>query len=183
MRKGVTFLVVMFTVLAMTATHAPVAEAGILRTPWGAQRSGLPSARSRAGMELPSAQPLAAASASSARRATKRRNGRRQRGSTHRSVPSGSGRNNSNRIASARTPTGAGPGELADAVPVSETQRSLVRLGYDPGSVGTMNPQTTAPSRPIRARRGSWKWASPPRNCSSTSRERGRRDRNCATNA
>ena len=47
-----------------------------------------------------------------------------------------------------------GQAQSADAMLVSETQRSLIRLGYDPGSVGTMNAQTTAAIKSYQAKKG-----------------------------
>ena len=45
-------------------------------------------------------------------------------------------------------------GQSSDAILVSETQRSLIRLGYDPGRVGTMNPQTTEAIKAYQASKG-----------------------------
>jgi hypothetical protein len=44
--------------------------------------------------------------------------------------------------------------QSGDAMLVSETQRSLIRLGYDPGPVGTMNPQTTAAIKAYQGSKG-----------------------------
>lgn len=42
----------------------------------------------------------------------------------------------------------------ADDLLVSETQRSLIRLGYDPGPVGTINPQTESAVRAYQRDKG-----------------------------
>ena len=44
--------------------------------------------------------------------------------------------------------------QSTDAMLVSEIQRSLIRLGYDPGPVGTMNPQTTTAIKAYQGSKG-----------------------------
>ena len=156
MRKGVTFLVVVFTVLAMTATHAPVAEAGIFKSPLGSAALGAAIgaiAGGGNGAAIGAAVGGGVGLVGKAGDEKKKREAAERQHEQERAEWQRQKQLEQDRLRRQRQPA-QGQAQSADAVLVSETQRSLIRLGYDPGSVGTMNPQTTAAIKAYQGKKG-----------------------------
>ena len=156
MRKGLTFLVVMLTVLAMTATHAHVAVAGIFKSPLGSAALGAligGIAGGGNGAAIGAAVGGGVGLLGKAGDETRKRAAAERRHAQERADWQRQKQLEQDRLRQQRQPA-QGQTQSADAMLVSETQRSLIRLGYDPGSVGTMNPQTTASIKAYQGKKG-----------------------------
>jgi hypothetical protein len=146
MRKGTTFLVVMFTVLALSAGYAPIAEAGLFKSPLGSAAVGAligGIAGGGDGAAIGAAVGGGVGLMGKASHETRKREEAERRHARERAEWERQRRLEQDRLRDQRQRVQS-QSQSAEAMLVSETQRSLIRLGYDPGPVGTMNPQTTA---------------------------------------
>jgi hypothetical protein len=152
MRKGVTHLVIIVTFVAMMATHTPVAVAGLFKSPLGSAAVGAligGIAGGGNGAAIGAAVGGGVGLVGKASDETRKRQAAERRHAQERAEWQRQRQLEQDRLRQERQQAGSG-----DAMLVSETQRSLIRLGYDPGPVGTMNPQTTAAIKAYQASKG-----------------------------
>jgi uncharacterized protein YcfJ len=156
MRKGVAFLVVMVTVLAMMAIHAPVAVAGIFKSPLGSAALGAligGIAGGGNGAAIGAAVGGGVGLVGKAGDETRKREAAERRHVQERAEWQRQKQLEQDRLRRERQQTQS-QAQSGDTILVSETQRSLVRLGYDPGQVGVMNLQTTTAIKAYQAEKG-----------------------------
>jgi hypothetical protein len=156
MRKGVVILVVMLTVLAVTATRTPSASAGIFKSPLGSAALGAligGIAGGGDGAAIGAAVGGGVGLVGKAGDERQKREAAQRRHAQERAEWQRQKQLEQDRIRRERQQTQA-KAQSGDAVLVSETQRSLIRLGYDPGPVGVMNPQTTAAIKAYQGSKG-----------------------------
>ena len=152
MQKGVVFLVLGLTVLAITATHVPAAKAGIFKSPLGSAALGAAIgaiAGGGNGAAIGAAVGGGVGLVGKASDERQKREAAERRHAQERADWQRQKQLEQDRLRQQRQQSQGG-----DAMLVSETQRSLIRLGYDPGPVGTMNPQTTAAIKAYQGSKG-----------------------------
>jgi hypothetical protein len=156
MRKGVVFFVVMLSVLAMTAVHVPVVAAGIFKSPLGSAALGAAIgaiAGGGNGAAIGAAVGGGVGLVGKAGDEKKKREAAERQHAQERAEWQRQKQLEQDRLNRQRQQT-QGQAQSADVMLVSETQRSLIRLGYDPGPVGTMNAQTTAAIKAYQGKKG-----------------------------
>ena len=154
MRKRESFFVVVFTALALTASNAPVATAGPFKSPLGGAALGAligGIAGGGNGAAIGAAVGGGVGLIGKAGEEQRKREMAERRHAQERAEWQRQRQLEQDRLRQERQKSQA---QSPDAILVSETQRSLIRLGYDPGPVGTMNPQTTAAIKAYQASKG-----------------------------
>jgi hypothetical protein len=156
MRKRVCYLVAMLAVLAMAAGHTHVATAGLFQNPLGSAAVGAligGVAGGGKGAAIGAAVGGGVGLMGKAGAETKKREEAERRHEQERAEWERQRRLEEDRVRRERQQAQSTT-QSTDNMLVSETQRSLIRLGYDPGPVGTMNPKTTAAIKAYQSSKG-----------------------------
>jgi len=146
----------MLTILAVTATQTPVAKAGIFKSPLGSAALGAligGIAGGGNGAAIGAAVGGGVGLVGKAGDEKKKREVAERQHAQERAEWQRQKQLEQDRLRQQRQQTQS-TAQSGDAMLVSETQRSLIRLGYDTGSVGRMNPQTTAAIKAYQAKKG-----------------------------